>query len=358
MAVRTQIPATNVAAIDIYDTLTDKGGSVSYDLLSFFKSAAKINPWSQYKPISVAKDFIDIPSSTWGTYNYGIMPVTGSAKEVLSKIYNHTYNSTSVTWTYKLPTGGASSPYRLGDFRLYNPNATSPFYEISTDTNAPVITEAINVDLLCRFESSNGMLGLNDLGDLSGKYAALVVGNISTGSVNQVIYSSKPISSHHGMVSFSLTINTAGTYFIAPAIGINKTGTSDTFYVLPVKGKSLTWTTAITSTTFDGQASVNSSGYLDCTVNMTCAPNLTSITFSNIQIQIGYAGFSGTGYIYQGTVASSKTVAGGSRGSVYNGNLTINTSYIPDIEAGKITYRFIANNGSYTTQEKILNINL
>lgn len=356
MAAKTQIPQTDVAIIDIYDTLNAAGGTVSYDLLSFFKTAAKINPWSQYKPISVPKDFIDVPSSTWGAYNYGIIPVTGYASDVLKQVYAHTAGTSTISWTHALPTGGSSSPYRLGDFRLYNPNATSPFYEISTDTNAPVIKEAINVDLLCRFESSNGMLGLNDLSDLSGKYAALVVGNGSTGSVSQVVYSSTPISSHHGMVSFSLTINTAGTYFIAPAIGINNTGTSDTFYILPVKGKSLTWGTAITSTTFSGSASLSSTGNLDCRVKMTSEPGVTT-TFSNIQIQIGYAGFGGTGALYTGTVKSgSVSVAGGSSETVTALLYVSDSSLFTLAEQGKLTYRFIANSSSYTTSEQTLGI--
>lgn len=351
MSELTQIPTTGVVLANIRDTLQANSSIVTNDLLTFFKSGTNINIWSEYKPIDAPYDFLDISSTTWASYNYGIVPVTGSAKNVLSQCYAHTYGTTPIKWGYALPRGGIGSPYRVGDFRKYVPNATSPFYEVYTDTNEPVINNAINIELYCRFATINGMLGLNAIGDLNSKYAAIVVGNISSGNVTHVIYSDTTIANHHGLMKFSLTISSVGTYFLAPAIGINKTGTSDTFYILPVNGKQLTWKTAITSTTFTGTASIGSSRDLYCDVVMTSGDS-GGTTFRNIKIQIGYKGFGGTGALFTGDVASSVYVEQGDRGTASKTLYVSDTSLYSLAEQGKLTYRYVAD--GYTTQEQIL----
>lgn len=57
------IPSTGVSMDTIKQTLTDYGGSVSNDLLSFFTSGAKINRWSKWKPIPYPADFVDSEDS-------------------------------------------------------------------------------------------------------------------------------------------------------------------------------------------------------------------------------------------------------------------------------------------------------
>lgn len=121
MAALNIIPQTNVRAEDIRDTLAGHGGTVGNDIASFFKEAAKLNKWSFYKPYSYPKDFgitdTEIYSIDCGV-TFNVYPTPASTVAALN---------TGTVWKYNLPTGGASSPYRMGDFRGYNPNAEEWF---------------------------------------------------------------------------------------------------------------------------------------------------------------------------------------------------------------------------------------
>lgn len=100
------IPKTNIGIIDVHDTLGDS----SYDLGTLCKSS-KINPWSKYKPIACADSYW--PQGADG--NYGLTPKVLSSRSNVATVYDGVNNG----WTYTKPTGGASSPFRLGDFRGY-----------------------------------------------------------------------------------------------------------------------------------------------------------------------------------------------------------------------------------------------
>ena len=80
-------------------------------------SSTKINKWSKWKPISIAK-VTGLTESDLQSANYGLsIPAADSD--------DGTY--LSQTWGYIKPTGGANSPYRLGDFRAYEHAAVLPF---------------------------------------------------------------------------------------------------------------------------------------------------------------------------------------------------------------------------------------
>ncbi|GEM_PF-3836346 len=68
----------------------------------------KINMWSKYKPVKVAK-IVGLTEADYKASYYGLnIQIPGNP-----------------VFSYDPPTGGASSPYRLGDFRNYNHNAIS-----------------------------------------------------------------------------------------------------------------------------------------------------------------------------------------------------------------------------------------
>ena len=353
-----QIGATSVSMDTIKSELISGGGSVSNDLLTFFSTNAKINPWSQYKPIHIAsKDFVDLGDSAWSTYDFGLTPqTTNSPNTVLKTAIS---SPTSVNWSFVLPKGGSASPYRLGDFRKYRRDATSPFQELSSSVGSMGLNEAATVELYCRFASSNGELGINDMSILKGKYACLIVGQ-SDGYPEKIYYSSEPISSHHGYVKFTgISFSNERTRYMAAAIcyskySDNNTGNSNTYYMLPLKAISIRWEQAITTTTIYGSASIASNGDLYVSVQMTSATGVTT-TFSNVTIQVGYEGSTGTGTRFTGTIGSY-TVQGGKRTTA---NKTFATSGLySEAEQGKLWYRVIANNGSYNSGEKQLGLNL
>ena len=353
-----QIGSTSVSMDTIKSTLQGGGGSVSNDLLTFFATSAKINPWSQYKPISIPADFVDIPSSTWGSYDYGLTPPTTNASNTVLK--TAIQNPTSVQWTYALPTGGSSSPYRLGDFRLYRSDATSPFRELSTNVGSAALNESITVELYCRFASYNGELGINDMNVLKGKYACLIVGQ-SDGYPEKIYYSTDPISSHHGVVKFTgISFSNERTRYMAAAICYTKysdngTGYSNTYYMLPLRAISVKWEQAFTSTSLYGSASINpNNGDLEVNVQMTSKPGTTT-SFSNVTIQVGYEGSVGTSSLFSGVIGSY-SVSGGTRKTAYK--LFATSGLTSLAQEGKLYYRIIANSAAYVSSEKQLGISI
>ena len=118
------IPSTNVnLATNIRDVLNAAGGSVSNDTLSFFATSAKINKWAFYKPESFKKDF-NLTETDRYNNNHGFDATTISNISVEALFTNAKSGN---IWNYILPKGGSDSPYRLGDFRLYNTEAQPPF---------------------------------------------------------------------------------------------------------------------------------------------------------------------------------------------------------------------------------------
>ena len=118
---------------DIGKVLNDAGGRVNVNKpLTFFTKEAKINMWSKYKPVQLdavtCQDFDDtkpdfIPEWWRGkAWNCGIS--IPSIK--LDMLGNHPP-------VYEIPQGGSKSPFRLGDFRNYNPDAKGISVSISGD---------------------------------------------------------------------------------------------------------------------------------------------------------------------------------------------------------------------------------
>lgn len=109
MAVKAILPTTNLEYSDVRDTLNANGGSVNNNMSSLFKEAANINMWSKNKPESYNKTF-DLTQEDRIKNSFGL------SFELVDGFYK---------WVYTLPTGGESSPYRLGDFRGYQKDQIS-----------------------------------------------------------------------------------------------------------------------------------------------------------------------------------------------------------------------------------------
>lgn len=114
---------------DIRDAINAAGGNATNYLMSFF-APENVAEGSPRKPIVLAQDFAQDFDSTKPNYSpnfwqdggrYGWIldgaKVTNSNSPFLD-IYNK-YDGYMNGWQRSLPTGGASSPYRLGDFIGY-----------------------------------------------------------------------------------------------------------------------------------------------------------------------------------------------------------------------------------------------
>ena len=72
---------------------------------------SKINKWSKYKPVNF-NSTSTLTDTDFRTVKYGFNIPTSVTASALG------------VWVYQIPTGGANSPYRLGDFRGYNHSST------------------------------------------------------------------------------------------------------------------------------------------------------------------------------------------------------------------------------------------
>lgn len=134
-------------------------GEVSTDLGTLCTSP-KIKEWSMAKPVRLAAPFPTsgtIPGSPWwradGACGFDIpytnyYPLDGSAPTELINICKQ-------GWTYQRPTGGAQSPYRMGDFRGYDNRAVAPFTHLH-------VTEKVAKGQTIQIALSLGITGDSD----------------------------------------------------------------------------------------------------------------------------------------------------------------------------------------------------
>lgn len=105
-----------IAPVSIEDVKTVLG-ETSNDLAILCKSE-NINKWAKYKPVVCSNAFDNKDGAgDDGAYGLSVLPVD------YSKIVSEYLNAESYYKYNKRPTGGASSPFRLGDFEGYNHKA-------------------------------------------------------------------------------------------------------------------------------------------------------------------------------------------------------------------------------------------
>lgn len=174
-------------AVDIRDTLNHYGGKVTNDTTSYFTIDANVNRWSKHKPIVNSDPFLPFKSDAWnnqvGTIPKVYMNSNLQYEPALIEVWNGC--SEDEWFQYALPSGGTSEPLRMGDFRGYRADATSPFKSFSSDsTEIEPINGTATFYLNMRYylndelaQADGGMLSLSDIAmDLNNyEYYALVV---------------------------------------------------------------------------------------------------------------------------------------------------------------------------------------
>lgn len=141
------IPNTNVSEIDVACTIGEVVNGYIDTRLSTLCTSDKINPFSKWKPVRYNTH--ELTLANLQSVNYGLTivqstTVAGLIQAMDASLYGYTYNK---------PTGGLTDPYRIGDFRNYNPSAPLPippmgFMEIDNGGNATtnLITPESNGD--------------------------------------------------------------------------------------------------------------------------------------------------------------------------------------------------------------------
>lgn len=104
------------------DDLKNLFGEPSGDLATLCKSS-KINVWAKYKPTVYPSPFPDDwYKSKDGNYGLNIT-VDNRVSSWSALVAEYSKANNGYSNIYKRPSGGATSPYRLGDFRGYNHKA-------------------------------------------------------------------------------------------------------------------------------------------------------------------------------------------------------------------------------------------
>lgn len=203
--IRDIIPTQNVTWDDIRDTLNAGGGSVTNVVSTAFSKSAKINKWSKYKPVRLNQDFPDYATYWKAQDGYcGLVPAKCGADYI---------TDSQKEWVYNLPRGGSSEPYRLGDFRGYNPNALPQYTPIfPTTAYANDSFDVLFSEMGVVNESTLKFKELTDF--INDEFYISCVARVpysSDSSTYQYVYASTEEVSKGG--NLSLRINTKGSEF-------------------------------------------------------------------------------------------------------------------------------------------------
>lgn len=191
------LPTTGITTALVSQTI----GQSSNDVGTLCESD-KINKWSKNKPVRIQDG------------NCGLN-ITSSIN--LTGIINLV--NTGTTWSYDKPTGGATSPFRLGDFRQYNHVAKSP---ILVDVPDSTLISAGSVQVYIPLISDNYSVKLSDISKIKNCYlgAYLVSANGTTGA--RMITATSPIISGITYVDIPIDDLLPNNYYIYPLLSDTK----------------------------------------------------------------------------------------------------------------------------------------
>jgi len=245
MAARAPLPTSNLTFNDIKDTLNIVNtGNVTDEIASAFKSTAKINIWSKHKPIHRPEAFVQDFDPTKPNYvkdwwkgidgNCGLVPYKVASPAALVGYANGTLNG----WTHQLPTGGAGSPYRLGDFADYY--ATSLGIISGVSLNSAKVENNTNSTLTMSIikqspEMYTRSLSFDDFPTLKNYYLGLFATN---GTQNHFVTSDTTVGDGATFVSLKTTGWTTGSNWKAYLCLAEKKHSQDAqytgmFYTIP-----------------------------------------------------------------------------------------------------------------------------
>ena len=246
MAVYSILPTTNILMADIRDTLNNHGGSVTNELITFFKASANINWASKHKPVRLGADFCqdfdtskpNYRSGWWKSTdgNCGLTPRQVTSFNNLMEVLDGTDPMNG--WTYNLPTGGSTFPYRLGDYAGYSAVARPMSYDFTCPDKVENKSSS-KLDAICYFNRLNdNSLSWGDFTDLKNYHFGIYVKQKNGKQVRRVI-----VNETIGDGGFLAEINTSGmptgTWRVYPFIAENPLGQSDpdainTLYTMPM----------------------------------------------------------------------------------------------------------------------------
>lgn len=168
MAVYDILPNEDLKDVDIVATLNANGGTVDFEQESWFKPSANVNKWAYNKPESYPSMF-EMTDNDRYMNNHGF-DLSSISNVAVSQLFAKA--ASGDTWKYILPSGETLSPYRMSDFRGYNPNAAAPFNYDSIAKSGAVVNFPYTADWLVKvnFASEIKMSDLNVFETLNAGY--------------------------------------------------------------------------------------------------------------------------------------------------------------------------------------------
>lgn len=187
-------------------------GESSNDLATFCKSS-KINVWAKYKPTDYNAAFAD-DWSKGKDGNYGLnITVDNRVSSWNALVAEYSKPNNGYSNIYKRPSGGATSPYRLGDFRGYNHKAKP---EISDYLEATIYIEDSPISLSVAYNAvtaDGDQVSYKDVEVYKGLYFGYVITDIS-GKTLKLLATASTTSSYE--VRLAARTLLAGTYKAYP----------------------------------------------------------------------------------------------------------------------------------------------
>lgn len=187
-------------------------GESSNDLATLCKSS-KINVWAKYKPTDYNAAFAD-DWSKGKDGNYGLnITVDNRVSSWRALVAEYSKANNGYSNIYKRPSGGSSSPYRLGDFRGYNHKAKPEISDYLAATNyiedsqiqLSVAYNAITVD--------GDQVSYKDVEVYKGLYFGYVITDIS-GKTLKLLATASTTSSYEVRIAARTLL--AGNYRLYP----------------------------------------------------------------------------------------------------------------------------------------------
>lgn len=114
------LPSTNISISQVANTLQVSSGDLGYLCSNLH---GRINKWSKYKPVVWNRITTDGTPYEWYKAQDGKCGFKAIQWCSVQQVLDHYLTNTPSCWEYQPPTGGMASPYRLGDFRMYDKDA-------------------------------------------------------------------------------------------------------------------------------------------------------------------------------------------------------------------------------------------
>jgi hypothetical protein len=175
MAVYDILPNEDLRDVDIVATLNANGGTVDFEKESWYKPSANVNKWSYNKPESYPSMF-EMTDDERYMNNHGF-DLSSISNVAVSQLFAKA--ASGDTWKYILPSGETLSPYRMSDFRGYNPNAAAPFNYDSIAKSGAVVNFPYIADWLVKVNPASEikMSDLNVFDTLNAGYYFFIAKN-------------------------------------------------------------------------------------------------------------------------------------------------------------------------------------